>query len=157
MPGAEIATVEALLGATGADLGSGDWFEVTQEQVDQFARLTGDCQFIHVDPLRAAAETDFGGTIVHGYFALSLQPMLCKTQRTLKITIPHRSIVFYGLNKVRFLTPMKIPARLKISTKLGDVRQISDQQIEVVFQHSIALEGAERPAVYAEAIDRYFI
>jgi len=157
MPVAEIATVEALLGATGADLGSGDWFEVTQEKVDQFARLTGDCQFIHVDPLRAAAETDFGGTIVHGYFALSLQPMLCKTQRTLKITIPHRAIVFYGLNKVRFLAPMKIPARLKLSTKIGDVRRIADQQIDVTFQHSIALEGTERLAVYAESIDRYFL
>jgi acyl dehydratase len=157
MPVAEIATLEALLGATGADLGSGDWFEVTQEQVNQFASLTGDCQFIHVDPLRAAAESDFGGTIVHGYFALSLQPMLCKTQRALKITIPHRAIVFYGLNKVRFLTPMKIPARLKASTTIGDVRKISDQQIDVTFQHSIALEGSERLAVYAEAIDRYFI
>lgn len=154
---AEITTVEALLGSIGADLGSGDWFEVTQEQVDQFARLTGDCQFIHVDPLRAAAESEFGGTIVHGYFALSLQPMLCKTQRILKINIPNRGIVFYGLNKVRFLTPMKIPARLKASTKIGDVKKISDQQIEVAFQHSIALEGAERPAVYAETIDRYFI
>lgn len=133
MPVAEIATLEALFGATGADLGSGDWFEVTQEQVNQFASLTGDCQFIHVDPLRAAAESDFGGTIVHGYFALSLQPMLCKTQRALKITIPHRAIVFYGLNKVRFLTPMKIPARLKASTTIGDVRKISDQQIDVTF------------------------
>jgi acyl dehydratase len=157
MPVAEIATVEALLGASGVDLGSGDWFEVTQEQVDQFARLTGDCQFIHVDPIRAAAETDFGGTIVHGYFALSLQPMLCKTQRKLKISVPRRAVVFYGLNKVRFLTPMKVPARLKISTRIGEVRKINDDQIELNFQHSIELEGADRPAVYAEAIDRYFI
>ena len=151
---AEISTVAALMAASGADLGVGDWFDVTQDQVDRFAQLTGDDQFIHTDPARAAAETDFGGTIVHGYFGLALQPMLSKTRQT-KITVPARAVVFYGLNKVRFISAMKIPARLRIRTKLSEVRRLSEQQIEVTCLHTIEVEGAERPAIYAEAIDRY--
>ncbi len=127
-----------------------DWVEVTQAMIDQFAEATGDHQFIHVDPVRAA-ETPFGGTIAHGFLSLSLMPMLAARTDAPAIE-GARMGVNYGGNKVRFLTPVRSGKRVRgrftlkkfVERKAGVWEQVQDYQLEI--------EGEEKPAVIAEWI-----
>lgn len=150
-----IRTVEELLTASGADLGVGEWYEVTQARVNAFAEDTGDFQAIHIDS-KSAVEAGLDGTIAHGFFTLSLLPQLAKTLNGVKLAVPRRMAINYGLNKVRFISPVKIPARIRLRTQLGDVTTAGPSSIQVVFRHTVDIEGEDRPAMYAEAIDRYF-
>jgi acyl dehydratase len=150
-----IRTVEQLLAASGADLGVSQWYEVTQARVNAFANDTGDLQPIHIDP-KAAMEAGLEGTIAHGFFTLSLLPQLAKTLDGAKLAVPKRMAINYGLNKVRFISPVKIPARIRLRTQLGDVTRVDPSSVQVVFRHTVEIEGEDRPAMYAEAIDRYF-
>ncbi len=127
-----------------------DWVEVTQAMIDQFAEATGDHQFIHVDPVRAA-ETPFGGTIAHGFLSLSLMPMLAARTDAPAIE-GARMGVNYGGNKVRFLTPIRSGKRVRgrftlkkfVERKPGVWEQVQDYVLEI--------EGEEKPAVIAEWI-----
>lgn len=127
-----------------------DWVEVTQAMIDQFAEATGDHQFIHVDPVRAA-ETPFGGTIAHGFLSLSLMPMLAARTDAPGIE-GARMCVNYGGNKVRFLTPVRSGKRVRgrftlkkfVERKAGVWEQVQEYQLEI--------EGEEKPAVIAEWI-----
>lgn len=127
-----------------------DWVEVTQAMIDQFAEATGDHQFIHVDPVRAA-ETPFGGTIAHGFMSLSLMPMLAARTDAPAIE-GARMGVNYGGNKVRFLTPVRSGKRVRgrftlkkfVERKAGVWEQVQEYQLEI--------EGEEKPAVIAEWI-----
>jgi acyl dehydratase len=150
-----IQTVEELLAASGADLGVSEWYEVTQARVNAFAEDTGDLQPIHIDPQRAV-EAGLEGTIAHGFFTLSLVPLLAKTLDGAKLTVPKRMAINYGLNKVRFISPVKIPARIRLRTQLGEVTTTGLSSVQLVFRHTIEIEGEVRPAMYAEAIDRFF-
>ncbi|RSV44498.1 MaoC family dehydratase [Sphingomonas sp. ABOLD] len=132
-----------------------DWVEVTQAMIDQFAEATGDHQFLHVDPVRAA-ETPFGGTIAHGFLSLSLMPMLAA--RTDAPAIEGvRMGVNYGGNKVRFLTPVRSGKRVRgrftlkkfVERKLGVWEQVQEYQLEI--------EGEEKPAVIAEWIALIYV
>jgi len=124
------------------------WVEVTQAMIDQFAEATGDHQFIHVDPVRAA-ETPFGGTIAHGFLSLSLMPMLAARTDAPAIQ-GARMGVNYGGNKVRFLTPVRAGKRVRgrftlrkfVERKPGIWEQVQDYVLEI--------EGEEKPAVIAE-------
>src|SRR5918911_631509 len=99
-----IATIDELRELVGSELGYGDWFEVTQDRVDAFADVTGDHQWIHVDPERAA-KTPFGGTIAHGFLTLSLLPLLRQQPwHGLKVDLHAKMGINYGLNRVRFIT-----------------------------------------------------
>jgi acyl dehydratase len=150
-----IQTVEELLAASGADLGVSEWYEVTQARVNAFAEDTGDLQPIHIDPQRAV-EAGLEGTIAHGFFTLSLVPLLAKSLDGAKLTVPKRMAINYGLNKVRFISPVKIPARIRLRTQLGEVTTTGLSSVQLVFRHTIEIEGEVRPAMYAEAIDRFF-
>lgn len=132
----------------GNDEGTGEWFEVTQEQVNQFADLTHDHQFIHVDPERAK-DTPFGGTIAHGFLSLSLLPMF--SWQTYRLRKAPAMSINYGLNKVRFLQPVRVGSRVRDSLELAEVKE-TPKGLLLTMRHEVEIDGEERPALVAEAL-----
>lgn len=150
----ESITVEQMAASVGTERVS-DWVEVTQAMIDTFADATGDHQFIHVDPERAA-QTPFGGTIAHGFLSLSLMPMLAA--RTGAPPIAGATMgVNYGGNKVRFLTPVRSGKRVRgrftlrkfVERKPGVWEQVQDYVLEI--------EGEDKPALIAEWIALIYV
>ncbi|MFM7251926.1 MAG: MaoC family dehydratase [Ilumatobacteraceae bacterium] len=136
----------------GQHLGYSDWLEITQERVNQFAEATGDRQWIHVDPERAAKESPFGGPIAHGYLTLSLGPVLMPQ---VIATTGFRMGVNYGCNKVRFMSPVPVGARLRLGVTLVEVEEIpggSQQTYDFVFE----CEGAAKPSCAAQVVFRSY-
>jgi acyl dehydratase len=150
-----VRTVAELKELVGQELGVGEWVEITQERVNQFADATGDHQYIHVDPERAA-QTFFGGTIAHGYLTLSLLPMLGQGRKGVKIQLGGRMGVNYGLNKVRFTAPVRVGKRIRVRTKLLAVEEIGESAIQMTNLNTIEIEGEERPACIAETLGRTY-
>jgi acyl dehydratase len=150
-----IQTVVELRAAGGRELGTGDWFTVDQDLVNAFAEITGDRQYIHVDP-QACKREGLGGTIAHGFLTLSLQPMLGQSRAGARIALPSARTVNYGLNKVRFVAPVRVPSRIRLNTSIVSVADVADGVIDVTYAHRIEIEGSDRPALYAEAIDRIY-
>ncbi len=150
-----VTTVDELKELVGQELGVGDWFEITQERVNQFADATGDHQYIHVDPERAA-QTFFGGTVAHGYLTLSLLPMLGSTRKGIKIDLGGKMGVNYGVNRVRFPAPVRVGKRIRVRTKLLSVEEIGDRAIQTVNQQTVEIEGEEKPACVAETVGRTY-
>jgi acyl dehydratase len=150
-----VRTVAELKELVGQELGVGEWVEITQERVNQFADATGDHQYIHVDPERAA-QTFFGGTIAHGYLTLSLLPMLGQGRNGIKIQLGGRMGVNYGLNKVRFTAPVRVGKRIRVRTKLLAVEEIGESAIQMTNLNTIEIEGEERPACIAETLGRTY-
>ena len=145
-----VIDMASLREATGRHLGPTDWSEMTQEQVDQFAELTGDHNFLHVDPDRAR-ETPFGGTIAHGFLSLSL---LAPVTQLLRVTDAATSIN-YGLDKVRFPAPLPVGSRWRARAEVAEVSEVKGgRQARMVAR--IEVEGSERPAVVAESLIRYY-
>src|SRR5438093_13348383 len=105
-----ITDVRSLRDRIGEEIAVGDWFDVTQARIDQFADATGDAQWIHVDPARAAAESPFKTTIAHGFLTLSLLSALIRDAMTFKRL---RMAINYGLNRVRFVSPVPAGARVR--------------------------------------------
>ncbi len=139
--------VSSLAQAVGEHLGHSEWHTITQEQVDQFADVTGDSQWIHVDPQRAATGP-FGGTIAHGYLTLSLLPMLGKEIfRFDNIAIG----INYGNNTVRFPSPVPVGSRIRAGVSVVAVTPGS-RGTQVVFAYTIEIEGVDKPACVAETI-----
>ena len=135
----------------GKELGTSDWHEVTQKDIDQFADVTGDHQWIHVDPERAK-ETPFGGTIAHGYYTLSLAPRF--SEQILKLE-GFAFAVNYGLNKVRFPAPVPIPSKVRASPKVKEITDIPGGA-QCVFEISFEREGTEKPVCVAESVVRVY-
>lgn len=150
-----ITSVAELKELVGQSLGVTDWLEITQERVNLFADATGDYQYIHVDPQRAA-ETFFGGTIAHGYLTLSLIPMLSGMRQGVKIQLGGRMGVNYGLNKVRFTSPVRVGKRIRMRVKLLAVDEIGTQAVQMTNLCTIEVEGEERPACIAETVSRTY-
>jgi acyl dehydratase len=150
-----VTTVEELKSLIGQEMGVGDWVEITQERVNQFADATGDHQYIHVDPERAA-QTFFGGTIAHGYLTLSLLPMLGQNRNGVKVQLGGKMGVNYGLNKVRFTAPVRVGKRIRVRTTLLAVEEIGDRAIQTTNLNTIEIEGEERPACVAETVGRVY-
>ena len=115
----EFADIHALAAAQGSHLGHSPWHTVTQDQINTFADATGDHQWIHVDPERAKAESPFGGPIAHGYLTLSLP---CSPGRSTGCRNPAMAIN-YGLNKVRFLQPVRVGSRIRDSLELAEAKE----------------------------------
>ncbi|ATY34532.1 MaoC family dehydratase [Sphingomonas psychrotolerans] len=132
-----------------------DWVEVTQTMIDQFAEATGDHQFIHVDPERAA-QTPFGGTIAHGFLSLSLMPMLAAKTDAPKIAGVKMG-VNYGGNKVRFLTPVRSGKRVRGRFKLLRFIERKPGVWEQVQEYTLEIEGEEKPALIAEWIALIYV
>lgn len=142
---------EDLLAAAGEEIGVSSWLEITQERVDQFAEATGDQQWIHVDPERAA-DGPFGGTIAHGYLTLSLMvPFMLEVYRVEN----RKHAVNYGLNKVRFTSPVPVGSRLRGRLALAEVSEVPGG-LQILWAVTIEREGEERPACVAESITRLY-
>jgi len=133
-------------------LGYSRWLEVTQERIDQFADATGDHQWIHVDPARAA-EGPFGTTIAHGYLTLSLGPELLHDVLTWQNI---RMGVNYGLNKVRFPAPVPVGSRVRVGAVLRGAEEVGGGGVQVTLELTFEIEGGAKPACVAELLLRYF-
>ncbi|MGB3481669.1 MAG: MaoC family dehydratase [Mycobacterium sp.] len=144
-------SVQALVAAKGESLGSSDWVTISQDEVNLFADATGDRQWIHIDPERAASGP-FGTTIVHGFMTLSLLPRLMHqiyTVEGIKLAIN------YGLNKVRFPSPVPVGSKIRATSVLTDTADIGQGTVQVTVTTTIEIEGAAKPACVAESILRY--
>ncbi len=126
--------------------------EITQERVDLFADATGDHQWIHVDPQRAAAGP-FGGTIAHGYLTLSLGPELMHDILTWENI---RMGVNYGLNKVRFPSPVPVGSSVRLGAVIRGAEELGDGGVQVQLEVTFEVEGAAKPACVAELLLRYY-
>ena len=136
----------------GEHLGYSDWNEITQERVNQFAEATGDFQWIHVDPERATKESPFGGPIAHGYLTLSLGPVLMPQ---VILTTGFKMGVNYGCNKVRFMSPVPVGAKLRVGVKLLSVDDIPGG-IQSSYEFTFECEGAAKASCVAEVIYRSY-
>jgi len=139
-------TREELFELVGQDLGVSDWFQIDQDRINQFADVTEDHQFIHVDPIRAA-DSPFNGTIVHGMLTLSMIVHLCDN------FVPSvegvRMVINYGFDRVRFAAPMKVDGRIRTAAKLIEAKERSGQ-ILVKVKVTIEIENESKPALVAE-------
>ena len=145
-----VATASALLALVGRPLGESSWHEITQEQVNLFADATGDHQWIHVDPERAAAGP-FGGPIAHGYLTLSLAPSLIAEVLGIEEL---SAAVNYGLNKVRFPAPVPVGSRVRATLSMVAANARGDA-IEATIALVVELDGSTRPACVAEVVVLY--
>lgn len=137
----------------GQHLGYSEWMEITQERVNLFADATGDHQWIHVNPERAAKESPFGGPIAHGYLTLSLAPVLLPQVAT---NTGFSMGVNYGCNKVRFMSPVPVGAKLRLGAELQQVDEINGG-LQVTYSLTFECEGAAKPSCVAEVIYRMYV
>jgi len=145
-------TMAELNGLTGTDLGTSDWYEVTQEHVNLFADATSDHQWIHVDVERATKDSPFGGPIAHGYLTLSLLVPLLEQVLTVSDTVMG---VNYGLNKVRFPSPVPVGSRVRLTATLANVEEITGGK-QLTFSCVVEREGGDKPVCVAEPVYRYY-
>jgi acyl dehydratase len=145
-------TMAELPGLKGKELGTSDWYEVTQNAVNLFADATGDHQWIHVDVERAKAESPFGGPIAHGYLTLSLLvPMLAQV-----LTVTDQTMgVNYGLNKVRFPSPVPVGSKVRVTATLKDVEEVAGG-LQGTLTAVVEREGGDKPVCIAEPVFRYY-
>ena len=133
--------------AAGKELGVSEWVQVTQERIDLFADATGDRQWIHVDPERAA-EGPFGATVAHGYLTLSMLPFLGAQVYAFAGDVAR---INYGLNKVRFVAPVVVGSKVRNRVEMMDVKDLDKGQ-QITLQHTIEIKGADKPACVAETV-----
>jgi acyl dehydratase len=145
------ATVDDLRAAVGTVVGHSDWVTVDQERINTFADATGDHQWIHVDPERAA-QGPFGTTIAHGYLTLSLIPMLSADVVRVKDA---RMGVNYGLNKVRFPAPVPVGSKVRATFELVSVDDV-EGGVQVVSRVTVEREGGDKPVCVAETVSRSY-
>ena len=148
-----VPDVSSLKDLVGTDLGPSDWIDVTQERIDDFARATGDVQWIHVDVERAKRESPFGQTIAHGYLTVSLASVLLPQ---LLVVEKCSRIVNYGIDKLRLKEPVPAGAKLRIAGSVADVRGVPGGGARVSLALRWEVEGARRPACQGEAVFVYF-
>jgi acyl dehydratase len=142
----------AELGAVkGEEIGHSDWVTITQQDVNLFADATGDHQWIHVDPDRAAAGP-FGTTIAHGFMTLALLPRLMHEIYTVDGI---KLAVNYGLNKVRFPSPVPVGSKVRARSSLVEVDELGNGAVQATLSTTVEIEGAAKPACVAESIVRY--
>ncbi|MEV1069055.1 MaoC family dehydratase [Streptomyces sp. NPDC050263] len=144
--------VDELKKLAGSDLGTSEWIEVTQERIDTFADATGDHQWIHVDPERAK-EGPFGAPIAHGYLTLSLFiPLFTELLDVQGVTTK----VNYGLNKVRFPSPVKVGSRIRLVGKLTEVEDVPGG-VQITVDGAIEIEGGAKPAAVLQSLSRFYV
>ncbi|MGF0175163.1 MaoC family dehydratase [Streptomyces sp. Marseille-Q5077] len=135
----------------GSDLGTSEWIEITQDRINTFADATGDHQWIHVDPERAA-EGPFGAPIAHGYLTLSLFiPLFTELLDVQGVTTK----VNYGLNKVRFPSPVKVGSRIRLVGRLTEVEEVPGG-VQVAVDGTIEIEGGAKPAAVLQSLSRFY-
>jgi len=144
--------LDELAALAGTTLGPTAWQEVTQEQVNTFADATGDHQWIHTDPARAA-KGPFGTTIAHGYLTLSLIIPLWTELLDLRDI---RTRVNYGLDRVRFPAPVPVGGKVRLTAHIAAVDRLTEESAQTTVDFTVELEGTEKPAVVARALYRYY-
>jgi len=145
-------TLAGLQDLVGQEIGTSDWVDITQDRIDRFAAATGDHQWIHCDPVRAAAGP-YGATVAHGFLTLSLLPLLFETAfRIDDVTLG----INYGLNRVRFPAPVRVGSRVRGRFVLRgfDVLPGPPPGAQLTVESTIEVEGHERPACVAESVSR---
>ncbi len=150
-----VTSVAQLKELVGQEIGITDWLEITQERVNMFADATGDHQYIHVDPERAAT-TFFGGTVAHGYLTLSMLASEEWVHHGVKIQLGGKLEVNYGLNKVRFPAPVRVGKRIRVRSTLLNVEELGDYAVQMTTQSTVEVEGEEKPACVAEGLGRTY-
>ena len=143
--------IEDLKGLIGQEVGPSEWRELTQEDIDRFAELSGDDQWIHVDVERAARESPFGTTIAHGNLTLS---MIDGFRKDLIESTGYKLGVNYGWNKVRFPAPVPSGSRLRARAEVVSVDEVGGGWYQVVTRFTVEVEGNEKPACVAESVGR---
>lgn len=145
-------TVDEAADLAGRDLGHTEYRAVTQDRVNTFADATDDHQWIHVDPDRAAKESPFGGPVAHGFLSLSLViPMWYE----LLAVSDAKATVNYGLDKVRFVSPVPVGARIRMQAVVVDAAEVTGG-VQVTVDQTIEIEGATKPAVVARSLYRFY-
>jgi len=146
------AALAHVLDCLGQDVAVSDWVDMTQERIGRFADATSDHQWIHVDTERARSGP-FGGTIAHGFLTLSLLPHFLET--ALRVD-GLRMMVNYGLNKVRFITPVPVGSRVRAHLHLLDVLALPSDGVQLCWKVTVELEGSPKPACVAEVLVRCY-
>lgn len=154
MPAREINSLEELRSLVGHEVGVGDWLEVTQERINQFAEATGDHQWIHIDVERARKESPYGTTIAHGFLTMSLMVELMA--KTVQVKMPVKMGINYGLNKVRFVSAVPAGSKIRSRVVLQNLEDFSGGQ-QLTWGITIEREGGDKPACVAEWMTRYYI
>ncbi len=150
----KLVPAEELLGMAGTKIGVSDWLTIEQDRINAFADCTEDHQFIHIDE-EAAAKTPFGGTIAHGFLTLSMLVKLCED-----LSVQPEGILMgvnYGMNKVRFLAPVRAGKRVRAHVEIAAVEQKDANRILVTQNITVEIEGEETPALIAEWLGMSFI
>ncbi|EJM08533.1 MULTISPECIES: MaoC family dehydratase [Pseudomonas] len=138
----------------GKELGRSEWLTIDQERINLFAEATGDYQFIHVDPVKAA-QTPFGSTIAHGFLSLSLIPKLMED--ILILPEGAKMVVNYGLDSVRFIQPVKVNSRVRLKVDMNDVIEKKPGQWLLKATATLEIEGSDKPAYIAEPLSLCFV
>ena len=153
MAALELENLEAFKALEGKPLPRGDWVVVTQEMIDDFAKATMDFQWIHVDPEKAAKHSPFKKTVAHGFLSLAL------LSRLLGDCIRVRSAtmgVNYGLNKVRFPSPVPVGSRIRLKGHVRQIENYGESGIKVTWNCTVEIDGNDKPACVAEFISLMF-
>jgi acyl dehydratase len=153
MPTRVIENVEELKGLVGQEVATSDWFEVTQQRINDFADATEDHQWIHVDVERAKTDSPFNSTIAHGFLTLSLLPHLAK--QALKVEGDFRMGINYGLNRLRFVSPVPSGSRVRARFTLQSVEDVTGG-IQITWSVTCETVGGQKPALVAEWLVRYY-
>ena len=149
----KIKDIQTLKDWVGKEIGASEWHQVTQKEIDLFAEATGDHQFIHTDPERASSESPYGKTIAHGFFTLSLLPVL----RDEVFEIENKRVTInYGLNKLRFPAPLPVGEKVRMRAKVLSADNI-EGGVQAVLQMTFEVSGQQKPACVAEAINRFLL
>lgn len=144
-----LADLKALVGE---ELTTSDWFPITQERIDKFAEATGDHQWIHVDPERAA-KGPFGTTIAHGFLTLSMLPLFLESSVDIRDV---KMGVNYGLNRVRFTSPVPVGSELRARIRLKAFDELPDGGVQMTTEVTIERKGSDKPVCVAETIARRY-
>lgn len=145
-----VANVRAMIGTP---IGPTEWHEVTQEAIDQFAEVTGDHQWIHVDPQRAV-RGPFGTTVAHGLYSLSLAPAMAAA------LMDHSGFAHtlnYGYNRIRFPAPVPVGSRLRLRLTVVSVDEVSSESIQLCTSQAMERERSDKPVLVAEALARVIL
>jgi acyl dehydratase len=145
---------DSLKDLVGQEIAVTDWFNVTQERIQQFADATLDHQWIHVDVERARRESPFSAPIAHGFLTLSLLPHFM--HEALQIRQGVRLGVNYGLNRVRFVSPVRAGSNIRARIALQSLKEVPPDGVEVVFNATVEVEGGAKPCCVAEWVVRYY-
>lgn len=146
--------VAELLQSVGKELGRSQWLKIDQARINLFAEATGDFQFIHVDPQKAA-QTPFGSTIAHGFLTLSLMPKLMEDILVLPEGL--KMVINYGLDSVRFIQPVKVDSQVRLKVDLVDVTEKRPGQWLLKATATLEIDGEEKPAYIAEPLTLCFV